>query len=258
MADGAAAVVLLVGGVGELYQGDLDLGRVAVERLAAEDLGHHVVVEDLHYGAVAVAQRLVELRPPHLVLVGAVVRGRPPGSVERRRVRQPELTPNELQLSVGDAVTGYVSSDLVGEVAFALGALPARTVALEVEPTTTALSDRLSPDARAALERVLELVRDEARRAPLLDLADRVGRRCAEDAGRIGDTPASRTLFDLLRSIRTMGDEGRWGRVFALRERLKREIDAGQTGEGLDLGDWALWWALLDELDRLLAVEAGR
>lgn len=119
------------------------------------------------------------------------------------------------------------------------------------------MSDRLSPDARAALERVLELVRDEVRRAPVLVLAGRVEERCREDAARIGGTPAYRTLLDLLKAIAVMGDEGRWGRVYALRERLKREIDAGQTGERLDLGDWALWRALLDELDRLLTAEAG-
>ncbi|MGH9281391.1 MAG: hypothetical protein ACRD0S_00475, partial [Acidimicrobiales bacterium] len=77
-----SGVAVLVGGVGELYQGDLDLGRVAVERLAQEALGDHVAVEDLHYGAVAVAQRLEELRPAHLVLVGGVARDRAPGTVE--------------------------------------------------------------------------------------------------------------------------------------------------------------------------------
>ena len=253
----ATRPIVLVGGVGELYQGDLDLGRVAVERLTTEDLGRHVLVEDLHYGAVAVAQRLEELAPPYLVLVGGVVRGRPPGSVERRRVHPPAMTPTELQLSVGDAVVGYVSVDLVVEVASALGVLPARTVAIEVEPASTELSDRLSPDARAALERVLELVRDEVRRAPVLELAGRVEERCREDADRIGGTPAYATLLDLVKAIAVMGDEGRWGRGYALRDRLKREIDAGQTGEGLDLGDWALWWALLDELDRLLAAESA-
>jgi Ni,Fe-hydrogenase maturation factor len=250
--------VVLVGGVGELYQGDLDLGRVAVERLAAEDLGRHVLVEDLHYGAVAVAQRLEELAPPHLVLVGGVARGRPPGSVERRRVRPPAMTPTELQLSVGDAVVGYVSIDLVVEVACALGALPVRTVAIEVEPSSTQLSDHLSPYARAALDRALELVRDEARRAPVLDLAGRVAERCRQDADRIGATPAGRTLLDLLKAIAVMGDEGRWGRLGALRERLGREIGAGRAAEDLDVGDRALWWALLDELDRLAAAEASR
>ena len=67
-------MTVLVGGVSELFQGDLDLGRLAVARLLDEDLGPGVLVEDLHYGAVAVAQRLEEVRPDTLVLVGAVRR----------------------------------------------------------------------------------------------------------------------------------------------------------------------------------------
>ena len=254
----ATRVVLLVGGVGELYQGDLDLGRAVVERLVEEDLGGHVAVEDLHYGAVAVAQRLEELRPPHLVLVGGVVRGRAPGSVERRRLVPPERTAEEVQLSVGDAVVGYVSIDLVVEVAAGLGVLPERTITIEVEPASTKLSEYLSPEAHHGLGQVLELVRAEARRAPLLELADRVARRCLDDADRIGRTPALATLRQLLQAIEVLGDEGRWGRVFALRERLERDIDAGRTGDGMDALDWALWWGLLEELGRVLGVEASR
>ncbi|MBA3798713.1 MAG: hypothetical protein H0X18_06375, partial [Geodermatophilaceae bacterium] len=85
-----APVAVLVGGVSELFQHDLDLGRLAVERLQDEDLGQGVVVEELHYGAVAVAQRLEDLRPAALVLISAVRRGRPPGTVQRRRVDPPE------------------------------------------------------------------------------------------------------------------------------------------------------------------------
>ncbi len=69
------AISVLVGGVGELYQGDLDVGRQVIEGLAGEDLGAHVAVEDLHYGAVAVAQRLDEVQPSTLVLVGAATIG---------------------------------------------------------------------------------------------------------------------------------------------------------------------------------------
>ncbi|MEJ7744110.1 MAG: hypothetical protein WKF73_17155 [Nocardioidaceae bacterium] len=64
-----------------------------IERLQAEDLGPGVLVEELHYGAVAVAQRLEDLRPDALVLVSAVRRGRPPGTVERRRLDPPRLRP---------------------------------------------------------------------------------------------------------------------------------------------------------------------
>ncbi|MDP9444914.1 MAG: hypothetical protein M3P83_11440, partial [Actinomycetota bacterium] len=113
--------------MGELYQGDLDLGRLAAERLAGEPLGPGVLVEDLHYGAVAVTQRLEELRPSALILVGAVRRGRPPGTVQRRRVAAADVDPDRVQAAVGEAVTGYVGVDLVVDVAGAFGALPRRT-----------------------------------------------------------------------------------------------------------------------------------
>jgi len=153
--------LILVGGVAELYQGDLDLGRIAVERLTRADLGDDVHVEELSYGAVAVAQRLEDLRPDALVLVGAIARGREPGAVERRQIGPPDLTPQELQLAVGDAVTGYVTIDLLIEVAAALGVLPARTVSIEVEPVSKAPAEELSAAAKAGLEHALELVRGE-------------------------------------------------------------------------------------------------
>jgi len=171
---------ILIGGVGELYQGDLDLGRRAVERLAAEDLGPDVLVEELHYGAVAVAQRLEDVRPDLLIIVGAVVSGRPPGTVVRRIVEQPPRDAAEVQRAVGDAVTGYVGIDLVVEVAAGLGALPRRTIAIEVEPASVEASEELSEQGAAALERVLELVREELR-------AD----RGSEAGSPAGDPPMS-------------------------------------------------------------------
>ncbi len=156
---------ILIGGVGELYQGDLDLGRLAVERLASEELGEGVLVEELHYGAVAVAQRLEDLRPDLLILVGAVARGREPGSVERRHLEPIPLDTAEFQAAIGDAVTGYVGIDLVVEVASGFGALPPRTVTIEVEPARVEPSEELSPEATVGLEEALELVRAELARA---------------------------------------------------------------------------------------------
>jgi hypothetical protein len=251
-ADGSPLSVL-IGGVGELFQGDLDIGRAAVERLATEDLGDHVLVEDLHYGAVAVAQRLEELRPSHLILVGGVVRGRPAGTVERRRPDLSGMTPAQVQLAVGDAVTGYVSVDLVVEVAAGLGVLPRQTVAIEVEPAVTGMSEHLSPEGRAGLEDALRLVRAEVTRAPLLDLAQSIGTRCREDLDRLGPAPAVRTLLELVDAVEVLCEEGRWGRIHVLRDRLRRQLDAGETGEGMDTLDWALLWALLEELDRAVA-----
>ena len=153
--------MILVGGVAELFQGDLDLGRLAVLRLAEEDLGPGVLVEELSYGGVAVAQRLEDLRPDVLVLVAAHARGRPAGAVQRREIDGPALSPEESQLAVGDAVTGYVTIDLLVEVAAALGALPPRTVAIEVEPASVRPAEELTPEAAAGLEDALALVRAE-------------------------------------------------------------------------------------------------
>ena len=150
----------VVGGVGELYQGDLDLGRRAVERLAAL-ARHDIVVEDLSYGAVAVAQRIEELRPELLVLVGAKRRGRAPGTVERREIAGLPRAVEEIQAAIGDAITGYLDLDLVLEVAHGLGVLPARTVTIEVEPESIEPSEHLTPAAEAALAEALELVRRE-------------------------------------------------------------------------------------------------
>jgi hydrogenase maturation protease len=152
---------VVVGGVAHLYQGDLDLGRRAVESLAGDTLRPGVVVEEFSYGAVAVAQRLQELRPDVLVLVGAKRRGRVPGTVERRDVIALPRPAEEIQAAIADAVTGYIDLDLVLEVAHGLGALPRRTVTIEVEPESTVPSEHLSPSAEAALAEVVALVRRE-------------------------------------------------------------------------------------------------
>lgn len=240
--------------MGELFQGDLDLGRLAVERLAG-GLGPGVVVEDLHYGAVAVVQLLEDLRPATLVLVGAAARGRPAGTVERRRLGADHLSPEQVQQAVSEAVTGYVDIDLVVAVAAGLGALPARTISIEVEPAATAPSEQLSPEGEAALEEALELVRTEVRRAPVLELAGSL--RALLGGNRLEPTPAVRALEVLLGQLELLDREGHWGRAFAERDRLRLRIAEGGTGEGMDHLDWGLWWALIEELDRLEAVEVG-
>lgn len=247
-------MTVLVGGVSQLYQGDLDLGRRAAERLGAEALGPGVVVEELHYGAVAVAQRLEELCPTAVILVGAAERARPPGTVQRRRVRCSPAPTEVVQHAVADAVTGYVTIDLVVDVGTGLGALPARTVTVEVEPARTGPSEDLSPEAEAGLEEALELVRTELRRLPVLELADQLSPLAAE--ARLEPASALEVLRELLGELRRLDEEGRWGAAFRLRDRLRRHIAEGATGEGMDGLDWSLWWALIEELDRLQAVES--
>lgn len=246
--------MIVVGGVSQLFQGDLDLGRRVAERLAAEDLGPDVVVEDLHYGAIAVTQRLEELQPDALILVGAEGRGRPPGTVERRRIADVAFEPAEVQEAMADAGTGWVAIDLIIPVAAGLGALPQRTVTIEVEPSSTRPSDQLSPAATAALEEAVALVRTEVPRVRLLWLADEIRQQLGD--GHVDENPALGALQALLAELDILDRDGRWGATFRERDRLRLRIAAGDTGEGMRHEDWALWWTLIEELDRLERVEA--
>jgi hypothetical protein len=245
---------VLVGGVSELYQGDLDFGRHAAEQLARMDLGRDVVVEELHYGALAVAQRIAELRPAALVLIGARPAGQEPGSIRRRRVRDHRPSAAEFQRSVGGAATGYVGIDLILDVSAGLGVLPARTVTVELEPVTTGPADMLSAQAAGALAGAVSLAWAEVLRTPLLELA---GQLSDHDPGRLGPHGAAHTVTLLLEELGGLDRTGQWGRSFSLRDRLRIQIATELPPEGMDHLDWGLWWALIEELDRLEAAEAA-
>ncbi len=246
---------VLVGGVGELFQADLDFGRLAAETLSFEQLGSGVFVEELHYGAVAVAQRLEELKPTALILVGAAERGRTPGTVERRRVHRFELSTDDIQLAVQDAGTGYVTIDLLLEVCAGFDRLPARTVTIEVEPLVAGgPTANLSTVAEAAMPAALDLVRAEVRRIPLLELADDLRLRCTRD--RMEPSPALDAMNDMLTELVVLDNEGRWGATFAARDRLRQLIAEGRTSDSMDPFDWAMWWTLIEAIDSLQPIES--
>ncbi|MEP6476443.1 MAG: hypothetical protein ABJC60_04140 [Actinomycetota bacterium] len=248
-------MTFLVGGVGELYQGDMDVGRLAADRLTQEDLGPEVVVEDLYYGALAVTQLLEDLRPSAMVLVGAAARGRAPGSVERRRIVSPAPHVQRFRTAVEQAGTGHVSIDLILEVAGGFDALPARTVTIEVEPVRREPSESLSGEVRSGLDRALELTRLEVTRLPLLELSDRLRGLVVGD--RLQPAPALEVMRDLLSELDHLDHTGRWGRTFSRRDELRFRIASGETGDGMDHLDWSQWWAVIEELDRLQAAEGA-
>lgn len=250
-------MAILVGGVSELFQADLDFGRRVIEELGAQpwdsDGVGEVLVEDLHYGAVAVAQRLEDVRPGLFVVVGAQARGRPPGTVHRRRVRPQRLEAGRLRDIIADAVTGYVGIDLVTQVAEGLGTLPPRTVAVELEPVSTETSVTMSAAAEDALATAVAIVRTEVRRGPLLELAGRVRSRLAEQ--RLDPSPVTAAVTALLAGLATVDDQGDWGGTSRHAEQLRRAIATRAASPGTDHLDWAQWWGLVEEIDRLDGVE---
>lgn len=252
-------LTVFVGGVGELFQGDLDFGRLAVERLLEDQQEHgpggpNMVIEELHYGAVAVTQRITELQPSAMILVGAVDRARPVGPVYRTLVEPPELSADDLQTAVGDAVTGYIAVDLVIEVATGLGALPGRTISFEIEPEWVGPGEGLSESASRCLEQVLAMVRREAALVPLMELAAELRSRHFED--KLEPSAAREAMIGLLDDLVLLEHEGRWGHVFARRDDVRLAVTEGRTSESMDQQDWAQWWAMIEELDRLQVLEA--
>lgn len=248
-------VLALVGAVGELFQGDMDAGRHVYDRLSTQSLGDHVVVEEWYHGAVDLARELEDRRPDTLVMVGAAKRGREPGSVHRRWIEQPVLSVEQAQQAVGEALTGYVGIDLVVEVGAGFEVLPPRVIAVEVEPLISERAEELSPTVAASIDRMCDMVRREVELAPLFELVRKLSALAAD--GRLQDAPARETLLELLDALADGDREAVWGRSFSLRDQLRLRIADGLTGEGMEHLDWSLWWALIEELDRLERLEAS-
>lgn len=246
---------IVVGGVSQLYQGDLDFGRHAVESLSSLEWSLNVVVEDFHYGAVAVSQRLDDLEPDALILVGAEARGRPPGTIHRIRVDRSVPDVAQARDSVEAAVTGYVTIDLLIDVIKALGSAPGRIVVFEVEPKTTGPSSEMSEEAVEALGVVIGALKKEVELTPLFNLCDDLRRALSDH--HLDGSSSVRSLMAMLAQLEIVEEGGVWGKVFSLRDRLRWEISRGETSENMSQLDWSLWWSLIEELDRLQKEEAA-
>lgn len=242
--------VILVGGVSELYQSDLDLGRRVVEQLDLAAPGTYV--EDLSYGAIPFVHRLQELEPDVLVLLGAVQRDREPGTVRRRVVTEVDRTPEQLQQSVGDAYVGYVDLDLATDVAQAMQVLPPRTVVVEAEPAVTGPGPELSPVGAAMLDPLTRAVEREVAVAPLFELTAVVRASIEElDAGTVVDELGA--LVDALDAVDaggTLGPDAPWGPVYAARDEVRRAV-ASAGGPALRHAEWGMLWSLDEALGRL-------
>lgn len=155
---------VLVAGLGYSHLGDLSLGPELAMELAAQSWPEGVEVEDLSHGPVSVMYQLQEAMPPYdrLVLVAAVQRERPPGSVVCYRWDGALPDAVEIQNRVEEAVTGVISLDNLLIVTGYFGALPEDVVVIEVEPERTEWGEQFSPRVAALKEQVLALVRHEA------------------------------------------------------------------------------------------------
>ena len=149
-------VRVLVGGVGYRFLRDESVGPWAVEQLAARATDR-VEVEDLGYHPVGFVHNLQEREPyDRIVLVGAVRRGREPGTVEVYRWDGELPDVDGIQERVAEAVTGVISLDGLIIVTAALGPIPDDVRVVEIEPGPEGWGEEFSAPIAERLGDVLE------------------------------------------------------------------------------------------------------
>ncbi len=149
---------VLVGGVGYRFLRDGALGLYITDSLGARAT-NGVEVEDLGYHPVGFTQNLNE-RPDYdrIVFVGAVDRGREPGTVTAYQYDHVLPDPQEVQDRVGDSVTGSISLDNLIVVSEAFKALPEDVWIVEVQPGDETWGEGFSDVVQAKLPEIVETV----------------------------------------------------------------------------------------------------
>jgi hydrogenase maturation protease len=149
-------VRVLLGGVGYRFLRDESVGPWAVEQHEPR-VRPGVEVEDLGYHPIGFVQNLQERDPyDRLVLVGAVRRGRPAGTLTVYEWDRVLPDGAEIQDRVSEAVTGVISLDNLLIVSEALGELPADVRVVEIEPGEEGWGEDFSPAVQERLDDVLE------------------------------------------------------------------------------------------------------
>lgn len=149
---------VLVCGVGYRFLRDNALGVYITDTLAPE-ASNGVEFEDLGYHPVGFTQNLEE-RPAYdrIVFVGAVNRGREPGTITTYRYDHVLPDVKEINERVGDSVTGSISLDNLIVVSEAFKALPEDVWVVEIEPGDETWGEGFSDAVQAKLPEITDTV----------------------------------------------------------------------------------------------------
>ena len=153
---------VVIGGVGYRNLRDHSLGIVMSDDLEPLARPPSLMVEDLCYGPVAVAQWFLDEARTYpftrAIFITAIEReNRPPGTISAYRWNHGLPTDELIQRCVVDAVTGVILLDNTLVVIEWMGALPAETIVIEVEPLEHAFGDDMSPAVADAYAHVRRL-----------------------------------------------------------------------------------------------------
>lgn len=153
---------VVIGGVGYRNLRDHSLGIVMSDELEPLAQPPSLMVEDLCYGPVAVAQWFLDearLYPfTRAIFITAIEReNRPPGTISAYRWDHVLPSDDLIQRCVVDAVTGVILLDNTLVVIEWMGALPDETIVIEVEPLEHAFGDEMSPAVADAYAQVRQM-----------------------------------------------------------------------------------------------------
>lgn len=152
---------ILIGGVGYTCLTDMSFGSVLVDKLKALTWPPNVQIEDISYSPVAAVQKFREEHYDKLILISATKRNRVPGELYVFRPDGRLPPPEDIQLRVGEAVTGTISLDNLLIICQFFGALPPDVVVIEVEPVSEDWGVEFTPEVDAQVEKAIALVQRE-------------------------------------------------------------------------------------------------
>ncbi len=155
---------VLVSGIGYSNMSDMSFGRVLLGELEKMQWSDNVQVEDLNFGPIMIYQWLEEspVKFDKWILVSAAKRGREPGTLEVYRWQDPQASDEEIQASIGEAVTGVISIENLLIVCRHFKMLPEDVTIIEIEPEREDYGLEFSPVVAAKTSEAIEIVKREA------------------------------------------------------------------------------------------------
>jgi len=153
---------ILVGGIGLPWLRDLDFGTQFIRRIEGETWPEGVYVEDMSFSGHRVLDRLMELRPHKVILVGCMPRDVDPAGTIRRYPLDVDLPEDEdITERLAESIGGIIDLDHILAICRWGKGFPPDTVVIEIEPGDRSFGLGFSEEVEETVDQVLAMVREE-------------------------------------------------------------------------------------------------
>ncbi|MGH9223560.1 MAG: hydrogenase maturation protease [Acidimicrobiales bacterium] len=153
---------ILVGGIGLPWLRDLDFGTQFIRRIEGEEWPENVYVEDMSFSGHRVLDRLMELRPHKVVLVGCMPRDvDPAGTIRRYRLDLDLPEDEDIIERLSESIGGIIDLDHILAICRWGKGFPPDTVVIEVEPGDRSFGLGFSEEVEETVDQVLAMIREE-------------------------------------------------------------------------------------------------